>query len=310
MKKITAVIVCLLTAALLFTGCAKTDTTATASASSPAASQSVSASAGASEAASPSESAEAVTIKVAGSTSVGPVIEALAEKYMANHPNVKIEVEQTGSGPGVTACGDGTVQLGMASRNLKDEEKTTYPDMQTTLLCMDGVAVVVNKSNPVTELTKDQVKQIFTGEITDWADVGGTAGPIVLYTRDSASGTREAFQNLFLGKDAAGEQIEIDDAMCMVVGSTGEMGTQVGADPSGIGYMSLGLVGEHDVAGVTIDGVAATMENLDSGAYTFARPFNLLTMGAPKGELANFIAYCTSDSEALAYLQEKGYLIK
>lgn len=306
MKKVSTVIVMVLVAALLFAGCGQATDTASPSQS---AEQSVSAEVSQS-APETSEAAEPVIIKVAGSTSVGPVIEALAEKYMAAHTNVTINVEQTGSGAGVTSCGDGSADLGMASRNLKDEEMTQYPDMQETVLCIDGVAVVVNKDNPVAELTVEQIKQIYTGEITDWAQVGGTAGPITLYTRDSVSGTREAFQTLFLGKDDAGEQIEIDDTMCIIVGSNGEMGTAVENDVTGIGYMSLGLVGNYNVAGVTVEGVEPTIDNLASGAYTYSRPFNLLTMGEPTGELAAFMEYCLTDPEAVAYMQEKGYLVQ
>lgn len=306
MKKITGIIVLVLTMALLFAACAQNNTTPSETASE-SASQSVETSQQPSE--SPSEQHEEAIIKVAGSTSVGPVIEALKEKYAETHPWVTINVEQTGSGAGVTACGDGTADLGMSSRDLKAEEQTTYPDMKTTLLCVDGLAVVVSKDNPVTQLTKDQVKKIFLGEITDWSDVGGTAGPITLYSRDSVSGTREAFQNLFLGKDDKGEQIEIDDTKCLIVDSNGAMGTQVQGDASGIGYMSLGLVGEHNLTGLTIDGVAATTDNLINGTYTYFRNFNLLTMGEPTGELKNFMDYCLSDPDALGYLEEKGYLL-
>ena len=305
MKKITGIIVLVLTMALLFTACAQNDTTPSETASE-SASQSVSAEQPSTEA---TPEPEEVIIKIAGSTSVGPVIEALAEKYMEARPWVTINVEQTGSGAGVTSCGDGTADMGMASRDLKDEEKTTYADMQASVLCLDGVAVVVNKDNPVAELTVEQVKQIFTGEIKDWSEVGGTAGPITLYTRDSVSGTREAFQTLFLGKDEAGEQIEIDDTMCLIADSTGSMGTYVEGDPSGIGYMSLGLVGEHAVNALTIEGVEATTENLLSGTYTYFRNFNLLTLGDPTGELASFMEYCMSDPTAIEYMEGKGYVM-
>ncbi len=306
MKKFSVIIVLVLTAALIFTGCGNASQTASESASE-SVSASEAASVSPSEAASPS--LEEVLIQVAGSTSVGPVIEALAEKYMEAHPNVSINVEQTGSGAGVTACGDGTANMGMASRDLKDDEKTLYPDMQTHLLCLDGLAIVVSKDNPVTELTAEQVKKIFLGEITDWSDVGGTAGEIILYSRDSVSGTREAFQNLFLGKNEAGEQIEIEDAMCQIVDSNGAMGTQVEANPMGIGYMSLGLVSEHNLTALTIDGVAATTDNLMAGTYKYFRNFNLLTMGDPTGELKSFMDYCMADAEATDYMVSKGYLL-
>lgn len=287
MKKITGMIALMLASVLLLAGCANT---------------------GAVSSETVSKNGE-VVIKVAGSTSVGPVIEALAEKYTAAHANVTINVEQTGSGAGVTACGDGTADMGMASRDLKEDEIALYPDMQSQILCLDGIAVVVSKDNPVTALKVEDVRKIFLGEITDWSQVGGQAGPITLYSRDSVSGTREAFQNLFLGKDEAGEQIEIDDTMCLIVDSNGAMGTQVEGDPSGIGYMSLGLTGEHGVTALTIDGVEATVENLLDGSYTYFRNFNLLTMGDPEGELKSFIEYCTGDPEAAEYLEGKGYVM-
>jgi|AGTN01.1.fsa_nt_gi ABC-type phosphate transport system, periplasmic component len=306
MKKITGIIVLVLTAALLFAACGQTGAETSGSPS-----QSVSAGETASTKPSTeaSKPAEPVNIKAAGSTSVGPALEALAEKYMAAHTNVTIDVEQTGSGAGVTSCGDGTADLGMSSRDLKDEEQTLYPDMQTTLLCVDGLAVVVSKDNPVTSLTAEQIKQIFLGEITDWSDVGGDAGPITLYSRDSVSGTREAFQTLLLGKNDAGEQIEIDDDLCLIVGSNGEMATDIENDVTGIGYMSLGLVASYKLSAVTIDGVEATTDNLVAGTYIYSRNFNLLTMGKPTGELAAFIEYCLTDAEALGYLEEKGYLL-
>ncbi len=253
--------------------------------------------------------AQPVLIKAAGSTSVGPVLEALAEEYTKQNPNWTINVEQIDSGAGVTACGDGTADIGMASRNLKDEEKQKYPDMQTTLLCTDGVAVVVHADNKVKELTAEQVKKIFTGEITDWSQVGGDKGKITLYSREATSGTREAFQNLFLGKDDKGEKIEIDDKMCVIQESNGAMGTAIEGDKTGIGYMSLGIAPSYKVTALTIDGVEATVEKLVAGEYKYSRPFNLLTMGAPAGDVKTFIDWCTTSADAKKYMEEKGYVM-
>jgi phosphate transport system substrate-binding protein len=256
--------------------------------------------------------AENVTIKTAGSTSVGPVIEALAEKYMAANSNVEITVEAGGSGVGVTSAAEKSVDFGMSSRDLNDDEVSANPDMKTTLLCLDGVAIVVNSANTgVTDLTVDQIKKIYMGEITDWSEVGGTAGKINLYTRDAASGTREAFQTLFLGKDDKGEQIEIDETICAgIFDSTGAVGSAVQGDPMGIGYMSLGVVPEYDgVQSVKVNGVEATVDNMLNGTYIYMRPFNLLTMGDPAGEVAKFFEYCTTSEEAKTYMQEKGYVL-
>ncbi len=253
---------------------------------------------------------DTVSLKAAGSTSVGPVMETLAEMYSVKYPGAEIVVEAGGSGVGVTSCADGTVDFGMASRDLKDDEKTKYPDMKTTVLCKDGVAVVVNSANKVTGLTIDQIRDIFTSKIKDWSEVGGDKGKINLYTRDSASGTREAFQTLMLGKDAAGEQIEIDETLfASVFDSNGAMGSAVQGDPGGIGYMSLGIVANYDgIFSVDVDGVKATTENMASSTYKYTRPFNLLTMGDPKGAVADLFDYLTTDPESIKYIEESGYV--
>ena len=250
-----------------------------------------------------------VVLNVVGSTSIGPAIEALAERYIEANPHVTINVEQPGSGGGVTATADGSADLGMASRDLKDEETTANPDLQAHVLCLDGVAVIVNAQNTVADLTAEQVKKIFMGEIKDWSEVGGEKGMITLYSRDESSGTREAFQTLFLGKDDKGEEIKIDDKMCLIVDSNGTMGSSVEGDPMGIGYMSLGLAPKYKVSAMKIDGVDATINNLISGDYTYFRHFNLLTLGNPEGEVASFMDFCTSDAEAISYMEEKGYVM-
>lgn len=313
MKKVSLIIVSVMVLAAIFAGCG---TSAPSTSAPPAATEnaSVAPTEAATEAASqaPTEApAEPVSIKTAGSTSVGPVMEALAEMYNAKYPNVEIDVEAGGSGVGVTSCGDGTVDFGMASRDVKADELTKYPDMKTTVLCKDGIAVVVNSANSVTGLTIDQIKGIFTGEIKDWSEVGGTAGKINMYTRDAASGTREAFQNLMLGKDSAGKQIEIDETLYAgVFDSNGAMGSAVQGDPNGIGYMSLGIVPSYSGAiAVNVDSVKATTENMMNGTYKYVRPFNLLTMGEPEGAVADLFNYLTSDPEAVTYMEDNGYVM-
>ncbi len=307
MKKVVLLVTLAAMMIVAFAGCGQAAPSESAESSAPAATEAPSVEA--TEAPTEAPSAEPVVLKAAGSTSVGPVLEALVELYIAENPNVSIDVEQIDSGAGVTAAGDGTADIGMASRNLKDEEKTTYPDMQSTILCVDGVAVVVSAENSVKELTKDQIKGIFTGEITDWSEVGGDKGKITLYSRESTSGTREAFQTLFLGKDDKGEQIEIDDTMCVIQESNGAIGTAIEGDKTGIGYMSLGIAPSYKVTSITVDGVEATVEKLVAGEYTYSRPFNLLTMGAPAGDVATFIEWCTTSDEAISYMEEKGYVM-
>ena len=166
------------------------------------------------------------------------------------------------------------VQLtwGMASRDVKDEEMTNFPDLVATVLCLDGVAVVVNAENTVTDLTAEQIMQIFMGEITDWSEVGGEAGAINLYTRDSASGTREAFEKAF--------DVEIDETLYKgAFDSNGALATAVEGDAAGIGYMSLGIVGNYpNLNALMVGGVVASTDNMVNGTYTYYRNFNLLTL--------------------------------
>lgn len=313
MKKVSLIIVSVMVLAAIFAGCG---TSAPAASNTPAATQNESTAPSQDPTEAPTQApteipAEPVSIKTAGSTSVGPVMEALAEMYNAKYPNVEIDVEAGGSGVGVTSCGDGTVDFGMSSRDVKADELTKYPDMKTTVLCKDGVAVVVNSANKVTGLTIDQIKGIFTGEIKDWSEVGGAKGKINLYTRDAASGTREAFQTLMLGKDSAGTQIEIDEKLfASVFDSNGAMGSAVQGDPNGIGYMSLGIVPSYTgIVALDIDGVKATTENMANGTYKYIRPFNLLTMGAPEGAVADLFNYLTTDPEAIKYMEDNGYVM-
>jgi len=313
MKRIGIVAILVIALVAAMAGCG-TSTPVPSATEAPSAAVAPATSAPATESASTETSAatgEKVTIKTAGSTSVGPVIEALAEKYMAENKNVEITVEAGGSGVGVTSCGEKTVDFGMASRDLKDDEKTTYPDMKATVLCLDGVAIVVNSTNKVEDLTIDQIKKIFMGEIKDWSEVGGDAGTIDLYTRDSASGTREAFQNLFLGKDDKGEQIEIDESICSgIFDSNGALGTAVQGDPLGIGYMSLGIVPSYDgIKATKVGGIDATTDNMTNGTYKYSRNFNLLTMGDPTDNVAKFFEYCMTSDEAKSYMTDKGYVL-
>lgn len=244
-----------------------------------------------------------VVIKVAGSTSVAPVIEALAELYTEQNGHVTINVESTGSGAGVTSAGDGTADIGMASREIKDEEMTTYPDMKISVLCLDGVAVVVNADNPVKDLTAEQIADIYAGKIKNWKEVGGDDKKITLYSRDASSGTRGAFTELLLEE-------EIDDTKCIIVSSGGAIATGVEGDVSGIGYISLGVVDEYNVTAVKIHGTEATIDNVISGTYEYFRNFNLLTLGDATGELAAFIDFCINDQAAKDYMMSKGYIAK
>jgi phosphate transport system substrate-binding protein len=298
MKKLMVVLV---TMALFLQGCAAAEQT-----TSPAVSETV-ASATPLPVLTPelSPAPEPVTLIVQGSTSVVPIIEALAETYMQEHPHVTIKVDQTGNGAGVAACGSGEADIGMASRDLTDEERARYPELRMQRLCREGIAVVVNEANPVEGLTMDQIRAIFSGEVTNWAEVGGTDAGIIRYVQDSISGTREAFQQ-FLG-------FEIDDTLCAVSGFSGGQPTGLGnatIEVNGITNAGLGLALVFEgVKALSIDGIAPTEENLLSGEYWLYRDFFLLTSGEPEGETAAFIDYCASDPKAIQYMREKGYFL-
>jgi len=172
------------------------------------------------------------TVTISGSSSVFPVIDGLKDLYMDRDPDVNVQVEQGGSGVGIANVRDGLVDIGMSSRNLREEEKPLFE----TVLCLDGIAVVVHRENPVKDLTREQIAGIYKGEITNWAQVGGHDAAITLITREATSGTRGAFEEMVL------DSLIIDDRLCLVQNSTGNVGIAVEYDPNAIGYMSLGVV--------------------------------------------------------------------
>lgn len=256
-------------AALLLTGCATNNSSSDATAA-PSAEATAQATAAAEETAAPAESADAATelkgeVMVTGSTSAEPLVSALADLFMEKNPGVTIAVQGNGSSAGIKAATDGSAALGMSSRELKEEEKGS---ITPTTLCMDGIAVVVNKENTVANLTKDQISQIFKGEITNWKDVGGNDAEIVLIGREAGSGTRDGFESITDTKDACQYRQELT--------STGDVINTVSQNPDAIGYASLSAVGDS-VKALTVGGVEATEATVKDGSYVVQRPFVLVT---------------------------------
>ena len=208
------------------------------------------------------------TIKLAGSTSMEKLCEAMSESFMEKNPGVTVTVEYTGSGAGLESLAAGSVDIGNASRGLKDEEKASGE--VENIVAIDGIAVITNKSCSIKDVTSKDLAKIYTGEITDWAELGGEEQPIIVIGREAGSGTRDAFEELLEVKDVCTYAQELD--------STGAVLAKVGTTPGAIGYVSLDVV-DDTVSGLKIDGVEPTEEEILAGNYMLQRPFVMATKG-------------------------------
>jgi len=235
-------------------------------------------------------------ITIAGSTSVQPISEALAEAFMSKNSNIRVNVQGGGSSAGIKAAQEGTADIGSSSRELKSEEK----GLTETVICKDGIAVVVNKNNTVKDLSTEQIKKIYTDEITNWKELGGADQKINAITREAGSGTRGAFEELVMAKQSI-----IDKAI--VQNSTGAVRTAVSADTNAIGYISLASLDET-VKAVTVEGVQVSAENILNGSYKIQRPFLYLTKEAPTGAVKTFIDFIMSD-EGQRIIEEEGLVL-
>ena len=204
-------------------------------------------------------------VAAGGSTSMKNVIAALTEGFAEVEPGVTVSYDPTGSGAGITGAADKTLDLGLSSRALKDDEKA---DVDGTTIALDGIAIIVNNASKVEDLTVDQLKQMFTGEITNWAEVGGDDGEIVLIGREAGSGTRDGFESIVNVKDSCKYAQELT--------ATGAVISAVEANPLAIGYASLSAVGDT-VKMVTVGGVECSEETVKDGSYEVQRPFVFVT---------------------------------
>jgi len=239
-------------------------------------------------------------ISVAGSTSVQPLAEVLGEAFMAAHPQVVVNVQGGGTSVGVKSAGEGTVDVGTASRDLKPEELQQFPDLKVFIIARDGIAVVTHPQVPVEGLTKEQVKKIFAGEITNWSEVGGPDKPIVVVSREEGSGTRAYFEEAILGEGV----VIVDTAILQQ--SNGALRTTVSTTPDSIGYLSFGYLDES-LKALALDGVEATEANALSGAYPVVRPFNVLTKGEPSELVQAWLDFILS-AEGQQIVKDEGYL--
>ena len=242
----------------------------------------------------------------AGSTSVQPVSQELADAFMDLHPNVIIDIQGGGSGQGVKAVEEDLVDFGALSRELKDEEKAVLK--HEWVIAKDGIAIVVNKDVDVDDLTKEQIKDIFTGVITNWSEVGGTNAKIEVIVREEGSGTRDAFNELtgVLGKDADGNNVDNTVDTALIQGSTGAIVQTVGATEHSIGYISLGSLNDSVVA-IKVEGVAPSAATVLDKSYVVARPFILITGRDLSAQAQAFIDFIMG-ADGQAIVEASGFI--
>ena len=208
------------------------------------------------------------TVSTDGSTSMEKVINSLGESFMAMNKDVKFTYNPTGSGSGIQAVSEGRCDIGLSSRALKDDEKAS--GLVETVVALDGIAIVVNPENPVSDLDIDTIAKIYTGEITNWKDVGGNDAEIVLIGREAGSGTRDGFESIVDVKDACKYDQELTYTGAVIAG--------VAANPNAFGYASLSAVeGKEGIKALTVNGVACSEETVLDGSYEIQRPFVLVT---------------------------------
>jgi phosphate transport system substrate-binding protein len=289
MKKTISIALAAVLALALLAGCGSTTTDTTAATEAPAETTEA--------AATEAPAAElSGTVSTDGSTSMEKVIGALGESFMEANSGVTFTYNPTGSGSGITAVSEGRCDIGLSSRALKDEEKAS--GLTETVLALDGIAIIVNPENPVADLDLETIAKIYTGEITNWSEVGGNDAEIVLIGREAGSGTRDGFESITGTKDACAYRQELT--------STGDVITTVSTNPDAIGYASLAAL-KDTVKALTVGGVEATEATVKDGSYVVQRPFVLVTKeDAALSDVAQaFFDYATS-AEAASIISAAG----
>ena len=279
MKKIISIALAAVLALALLAGCGSSAAPATTTAT-------------AADSAAPASEAPAElsgTVATDGSTSMEKVIGALGEAFMEKNKGVTFTYNPTGSGSGITAVGEGRCDIGLSSRALKDDEKAS--GLKETVLALDGIAVIVNPANPVSDLDVETIAKIYTGEITNWKEVGGNDAEIVLIGREAGSGTRDGFESITDTKDSCKYRQELT--------STGDVITTVSTNPDAIGYASLAAL-KDNVKALTVGGIAPTEDTVKDGSYVIQRPFVLVTKDGTELSTAaqTFFDYATSADAA------------
>lgn len=242
-------------------------------------------------------------ITMKGSTTVLPIAQRTAEVFMKDRPDVSMSVQGGGSGIGAAGIIDGTCDIGNMSRSMKEAELAQAGangrNAKANVIAMDGIAVIVHPSNKISALTKKQVKDIYTGKVSNWSQIGGDSGKIVVISRDSASGTFEAFGTLAL----AGDRVRPD---ALLEASNQAVATTVAKTPGAIGYVGLGFI-TNEVKAVTVDGIEVSKKTVLMNQYPYTRPLFMYTNGAPKGVVKEYIDFVLS-KEGQKLAEEEGYV--
>ncbi len=241
------------------------------------------------------------TITIAGSTSVQPFSEALAEEFMDQNQGVIINVQGGGSSVGIESAISVMAAIGAISRDVKDAEKAKATLVETAI-ALDGMALVVHPENAVKNLTTEQVRNIYTGNIKNWNELGGTDGAIAVVSREEGSGTREAFLEMVMDDN------DILNA-ALILNSTGAIRTTVASNKNAIGYISLAILND-EVQALEIDGVAANEANIKAGTYKIQRPFLYVTKDEPTGLAKAFIEFILSDAGQRIVVEEGAIGVK
>lgn len=246
------------------------------------------------------------TVITAGSTSVQPLSEELAKAFMDANAGITVEVQGGGSGQGIKAIQEKIADLGAISREVKDEEKASVVDQY--VIAKDGVAVVVNPATKVENLTIEQIKKIYTGEIKNWKEVGGDDAPITVVSREEGSGTRGAFTEItgVSAKDPAGNEVDSTTKDALVQGSTGAVMQTVASTPNTIGYVSLGSLSDS-VKALKVEDVAPSTETVLSGEYKISRPFIYVTSGELSEAAQKYVDFVMS-AEGQKIVEENGFI--
>lgn len=249
------------------------------------------------------------TVTISGSTSVQPLAQILSDEFTSKNSDIKVDVQAGGSSAGIKNAYSGISDIGNASRDLKDDEKSWGLDVHT--IAIDGIAVVINPKNNVTELSQEQIVKIFRKEITNWKEVGGDDKDIIVVSREDGSGTREAFEGLLnlvaKEKNPEGKEIEVSLVKYDIISNeNGIVKATVNSKDNAIGYISMGYL-DNNIKPVKVNGVEASVENIKNKSYSLWRPFNMVTKGQLNSETQAFLDFIKSD-EGQKIVSEEGYI--